>query len=52
MPLGSLGSARGELPAVVALGVCSPLVMVDVDEERLKVLARGARWVSLSSTVC
>lgn len=47
MPLGSLGSETLE-----ALGVCSPPTMVDVDDERLKVLASGARWVSLSSARC
>lgn len=36
---------------VEALGVCWS-TMVDVDEERLKVLASGAKCVSLSSTEC
>jgi hypothetical protein len=36
---------------VEALGVCWS-TMVDVDEERLKVLASGARCVSLSSAGC
>lgn len=52
MPLGSFESASGELPLaelVAALGVCWS-TMVDVDDERLKVLASGARCVSLSST--
>lgn len=42
IPLGSLASGLVE----VGLGVST---MVDVDEERLKVFASGARWVSLSS---
>ena len=33
-----------------ALGVAWSLTIVDVDDERLNVLARGARCVSLSST--
>ena len=54
MPLGSLGSTRVALllaELVAALGVCWS-TMVDVDEERLKVLASGARCVSLSSAEC
>jgi hypothetical protein len=46
MPLGSFESTSVALLAVLeteALGVASPLTMVDVDDERLKVLARGAR---------
>jgi len=43
MPLGSFGSASDALLGVVEdFGVASP-TMVDVDEERLKVLASGAR---------
>jgi hypothetical protein len=34
-----------------AFGAEVSLTMVDVDEDRLKVLARGARWVSLSFLV-
>lgn len=34
----------------LSLGV-STEVMVEVDDDRLKVLARGARWVSLSSAL-
>src|SRR5688572_27362298 len=53
MPVGSFGSTAA--PAVLeieAFGVAaSALTMVDVDDERLKVLVRGARWVSFSSTV-
>ena len=33
---------------VLCLGVSG--TMVEVDDERLKVLAKGPRWVSLSST--
>jgi hypothetical protein len=47
MPWGSFASERAVL--LVALGVCSPLTMVDVEDERLNVLASGARCVSLSS---
>jgi hypothetical protein len=47
MPWGSFESERAVL--LVALGVCSPLTIVDVDDERLNVLASGARCVSLSS---
>ena len=36
-----LGSERALL--LVAFGVCSPPTMVDVEDERLKVLASGAR---------
>ena len=50
MPLGSFESERAELLA--AFGVCSPLTMVEVEDERLKVLASGARCVSLSSATC
>lgn len=50
MPLGSFGSDKVVL--LVAFGVCSPLTMVEVEDERLKVLASGARWVSLSSAAC
>jgi hypothetical protein len=53
MPFGSLGSTAVvllDMLAVDALGVAdSLLTMVEVDEDRLKVLARGARCVSLSS---
>ena len=48
MPCGSLESESVVL--LDALGVCSPLTMVEVEDERLKVLASGARCVSLSST--
>lgn len=50
MPLGSLGSTSvvALLAEPVDFGVWSP-TMVEVDEERLKVLASGARCVSLSS---
>jgi len=49
MPFGSLGSTRVALLAVdEGLGVESP-TMVDVDEDRLKVFASGARCVSFSS---
>ena len=42
------------------MGVCDPEavgddlsgVIVDVEDEREKVFARGARWVSLSSIAC
>lgn len=51
MPLGSLESVEvALLTELPGFGVCSP-TMVDVDDERLKVLASGARCVSLSSTV-
>lgn len=53
MPFGSLGSTAVvllDMLAVDVLGVADSLfTMVDVDEDRLKVLARGARCVSLSS---
>jgi hypothetical protein len=51
MPLESLGSTSVALLAVLELEFfCAGSgTMVDVDEERLKVLARGARCVSLSS---
>lgn len=45
IPLGSLASGLVEL-VVPGLGVST---IVEVDEERLKVFASGARWVSLSS---
>ena len=48
--------------AGAVIGVCVPEdvgdlagasgVMVDCEEEREKVFARGARWVSLSSVIC
>lgn len=47
----SLESARAValLAWLEALGVAWSLTIVDVDEERLNVLASGARCVSLSS---
>ena len=47
---GPLGSTKvpGLLPEVDAFGVCSPDA-VEFDDERLNVLASGARCVSLSS---
>lgn len=39
------------LAEVAAFGVGWSLTMVEVDDERLKVLARGARCVSLSSVM-
>jgi hypothetical protein len=54
MPLGSFGSTAVLLDDVLGAGdlvVAESLTMVEVDEERLKVLARGARCVSLSSTI-
>lgn len=54
MPAGSRESTRVALllaELVAALGVCWS-TMVDVDDERLKVLASGARCVSLSSAEC
>lgn len=47
MPLGSFESARVE-PLLTE--VWSP-TMVEVEEERLKVLASGARWVSFNFLV-
>lgn len=51
MPLVSLESTRVEplLAELDDLGVWSPTI-VEVDDERLNVLASGARCVSLSST--
>lgn len=51
MPLGSPMAALLLAGLVEALGVCWS-TMVDVDEERLNVLASGARCVSLSSAEC
>lgn len=51
MPLGSPMAALLLAGLVEALGVCWS-TMVDVDEERLKVLASGAKCVSLSSAEC
>src|SRR5690242_6253017 len=51
MPLGSPRAAWLLAELVAALGVCWS-TMVEVDEERLKVLASGARCVSLSSAAC
>ena len=51
MPLGSFGSTSVVLLVLLdaePLGVLSGTI-VEVDEERLKVFARGARCVSLSS---
>lgn len=51
MPLGSFESTRVVLlPELAGLDCWSPTI-VEVDDERLKVLARGARCVSLSSVV-
>lgn len=48
MPLASFGSTRVALLAVLeGFGVSA--TMVEVDEERLKVFANGAKCVSLSS---
>jgi hypothetical protein len=49
MPLGSLESTLVVLPEG-GVGFCSSGTIVEVDEERLNVFARGARCVSLSST--
>jgi hypothetical protein len=55
MPLGSFESTAAVLDDVLemeALGAAESLfTMVEVDEDRLKVLARGARCVSLSSAM-
>lgn len=51
MPLGSPRAAWLLAELVAALGVCWS-TMVEVDEERLNVLASGARCVSLSSAAC
>ena len=49
MPLGSLGSTRVLLLLTeLDLDGWSPTI-VEVEEERLKVFASGARWVSFSS---
>ena len=49
--VGCGGVEVGAVAVTVALGdlAGSSEVMVDWEEEREKVLARGARWVSLSS---
>ena len=52
MPFGSFGSTRVVLLAVLEtepLALWESGTMVEVEDERLKVLARGARCVSLSS---
>lgn len=50
MPLGSLGSTSVVPEETLEAGLGESPTMVEVEEERLKVLARGARWVSLSSS--
>lgn len=45
MPL----SLRDELPMLAFSSLAESPVIVDVDGDREKVLARGPRWVSLSS---
>lgn len=52
MPLVSLATLVDEARGLDVLGGSFAPVMVEVDEERLKVLARGARCVSLSSAAC
>lgn len=51
MPLGCASVALLLAGLVAALGVCWS-TMVEVDDERLNVLASGARCVSLSSAEC
>jgi hypothetical protein len=52
MPFGSLESTSVvALLAELAVFDGASLVMVDVDEDLLKVFARGARWVSFSFLV-
>lgn len=51
MPLSTRVAELALLAVLEGFAVWS-LTMVEVDDERLKVLARGARWVSLSSAVC
>lgn len=50
-PLPSLASTRVDALLAELLDAWSP-TMVDVDDERLNVLASGARCVSLSSARC
>lgn len=49
IPFGSLALASVLVEANGLEGLDDSLTMVEVDEERPKVFARGARWVSLSS---
>jgi len=49
MPLGSLASGAVVLEDGVEEGLGVSLTMVEVEDVRLKVFARGARCVSLSS---
>lgn len=48
IPFGSLALASVLVEANGLEGLDDSLTMVEVDEERPKVFARGARWVSLS----
>lgn len=44
-------AAEVEVAKGLVGGLVASLVSVEVDDERLKVLAKGARCVSLSSTI-
>ena len=50
MPFGS-SAGRDGVEARGLVGFADSFVIVDVEDERLKVLASGARWVSFNSVV-